>query len=292
MMNVTKRCSKCRKYQSDDNYGLKKNGSEYRTCVTCRKKQPPVSSTTLLASSTSSSSRPTNCLPGCINPNDGLHHKRCPNYIPPTHVEDNLVWKKGFLNTANKDIAKAPLVRPNTCTFSEICDTLKHYGIQVYTKNDIYIKTCSYLDFVPIIAKLKQTKSVFIYELSYPSKMAETEFCMEVLEARFKGTMSEPKLIITMFDGSDNLISTFIPYINIYKDFVYVEKLKNHRRCNICKSKTKCFRICSRCNDKYCKDCFTNYNTDRMKPCPYCKYSFTEHCDSMLRSMVSKNEIK
>ena len=167
MMNCTKYCSKCRKYKPDDNYGLKKYGTEYRTCMTCRNKQPPTSSST--TSSASSSIRPTNCLPGCVNPNDGLHHKRCPNYRPPPTSfedvlalnrgiaereeqrmrkhEDNLVWKKGFLNKPTNNVIEQPLVRPGSCTFNEICDTLKYYEFTIYTKEDVRIRYCSPLDF-------------------------------------------------------------------------------------------------------------------------------------------------
>ena len=26
--------------------------------------------------------RPPGCLPGCLNPAQGLHHRRCPNFVP------------------------------------------------------------------------------------------------------------------------------------------------------------------------------------------------------------------
>jgi len=319
MMNCTKYCSKCRKYKPDDNYGLKKNGREYRTCMTCRNTQPPTSSTTSSSSSTfsstyaSSSSRPTNCLLGCVNPNDGLYHKRCPNYRPPPTSfedvlalnrgiaereeqrtrkhEDNLVWKKRFLNKPTKNVIEPPLVRPGSCTFNEICDTLKYSGFTIYTKEDVRIRYFSPLDFDPIHTKLRRTKSIFIYELSHPKKDIEEELCEEILEMSLRGTPREPTLILLSFDESKGLTSCLIPYINIYKNFVSTEKLKNQRRCNICNLKKKCFRKCFQCNEKYCIDCFNNYHDLRMKSCPYCRYKFCDHIDYMLRSMVSKDAI-
>ena len=55
---------------------LKKNNTEYKTCLSCRNKH-----------NSQSSSSTYNCLPGCINPSQGLHHVRCPNYISPTNLD-------------------------------------------------------------------------------------------------------------------------------------------------------------------------------------------------------------
>ena len=109
---------------------------------------------------------------------------------------------------------------------------------------------------------------------------------------RFKGTLREPKIIVMSFDDeSMGLRVCLIPYINIFKDFVSTEKLENQRRCNICNHKKKCFRKCFQCQEKYCVDCFNHYHIMRMKRCPYCRYEFPNHCDSMLKGMVSKDEI-
>ena len=73
------------------------------------------------------------------------------------------------------------VIRENSCTFDEICLTLKQYGYSIYTKDDVYLMHFNFLDFLEMKHKLKHTKSVFIYQLSYPVKADEIEFCQEVL---------------------------------------------------------------------------------------------------------------
>ena len=301
-MNVTKRCSKCRKTKPGDNYGLKKNGTEYLTCMTCRKKQPPTSLP-------SSSSQFHNCLGGCVNPSDGLHHRLCPNYTPPpTNFEDvfalnraiaerneqrmheqtnmcgtsNLTWKKGFLTSKPKTEPEPSIpVIPNTCSYEEIYQTFINYGVDVYTTDDIHHKYFNHYDFFPIKLKLQTTKSVFGYQVSCPPTKSELQFCNEILSIRVN--VKRPILIVMLYTETQKLSITCTPYVNVFENFVHVDKLKNRKRCNICQEKKKCFRVCHRCNDKYCVDCFYSLHDDAMKPCPYCRYSFGDHIQAKLK---------
>jgi hypothetical protein len=38
MITYTKKCSRCRKVYNIKNFGCKKNGETYKTCMNCRKK--------------------------------------------------------------------------------------------------------------------------------------------------------------------------------------------------------------------------------------------------------------
>ena len=301
-----KRCSKCRKFKPVDNYGLKKNGVEYLTCMTCRKKQPPTS----LSADASSSSQFHNCLGGCVNPCDGLHHRLCPNYTPPqTNFEDvfalnraiserneqrtnlcrtgNLTWKKGFLISQPKTEPKPSIpVIPNTCTYDDICKTFNKYGVEVYTKDDIHHKYFNPHDFDAINLKLKTTNSVFLYHVSCPPTISELQFCDEILSIRVKSYVIRPILIVVLYTEKYQRTILCTPYVNVFENFAHVDKLKNRKRCNICQEKKKCFRVCHRCNDKYCVDCFYSLHDDAMKPCPYCRYSFGDHIDAKFKQKV------
>lgn len=290
MENVTKRCSKCRKFKPDDNYGLKKNGTEYRTCMTCRKKQPPTSA--------SASSSPSNvCLPGCVNPTAGLHHCRCPNYVSTrdtnevfetnTSNTDKFVWKKGFLNTKPKR-EPAPLtpIRTQKCTYEDIHTTLEYYGIKVYTRDDIYLRYFDPYDFEPIAQRLYHTNSVFMCQISFPPRSCEISFCAEVLRMRIPPEKIKEPLLIIKFYEDELSQKIFTPYVNVLANYVHTAKEKNRKRCTICQEKRKCFRVCHRCKDRYCVECFHNLHDKSMKPCPYCRYSFIEHIRGMFKEMI------
>ena len=290
MMNVTKRCSKCRKYKPDDNYGQKKNGTEYRTCMTCRNKQPPTPAT-------ASSNQSNVCLPGCVNPTAGLHHCQCPNYVPArnsnevletnTSNTDKFVWKKGFLNTKPETKPEPPtLVRLNTSTYKDICSTLACYGIEVYTKDDVHIRFFDQSDFMPIEYRLQSTNSVFIYQVSYPPKSCEISFCADILGCRIPPEEIKRPLLYIKFHENKLDQHLFTPYINVLANYVHTDKEKNRKRCNICQRKKKCFRVCYRCKERYCADCFYNLHDTSMKPCPYCRYSFSEHIRDMFQKML------
>jgi hypothetical protein len=239
-----------------------------------------------------------------------LHHKRCPNYKPPPTSfedvlalnrgiaereeqrmrkhEDKLVWKRGFLNHKPETEPKPPIpARAGTCTYEDICLTLNKYGVHIYTKNDVYINYFDPSDFAPTAYKLQHTNSVFLYQVSFPPKSDDIMFCYDILNIRlFPSRLKEPLLIMVYFDSDKHCNKLFTPYINVLADFVYCNKLKNHKRCNICQQKKKCFRVCHRCNDKYCVECFHNLHSETMKPCPYCRYSFKDHINAMFKLMI------
>jgi hypothetical protein len=68
MQNTQKRCSRCTKHQNIINFGFKKNGDEFKTCVRCRKKNiPEIASVDIPV----------------ITP-DFIHEKKCNTYDPLT----------------------------------------------------------------------------------------------------------------------------------------------------------------------------------------------------------------
>ena len=294
MMNVTKRCSKCRKYKPDDNYGLKKNGTEYLTCMTCRNKQPPTPASSSSSSSSQSVSDPN--LEEVFALNRGIAEREAQRtHERSSNVENSIVWKKGFLNTKPKTEPKPKIpIRTNTSTYEEICSTLKYYGIKVYTKDDIYLKDFNPFDLEPLAYKLQHTNSVFTYQVSCPPTADEISFCYEVLSIRIpRAKIKEPLLIIKYVeDKSENETNWIVtPYVNVLSNYVHTDKQKNPKRCHICQHKKKHFRVCHRCKDKYCIDCYHNLHNKYMKPCPYCRYSFQEHIEANLKEMIPDPEL-
>ena len=243
-----KKCSKCRKDKPLDNFGFKKNGTEYKTCATCR--------------ANACKNKNNTCHFLCVNPSKGLHHCKCPNFVPPSpdlqHVfalnraagereaereaernaknqnANKFAWKKGFLNTTENRRKEMPkqVIRENSCTFDEICLTLKQYGYSIYTKDDVYLMHFNFLDFLEMKHKLKHTKSIFIYQLSYPVKADEIEFCQEVLGLDdFLGN-PEPILICLLSNEKGKIVGSYLPYVNVFENYVHTTKIKNNRRCN------------------------------------------------------------
>jgi hypothetical protein len=174
-MSAMKRCSRCRKNKSTDDYGYKKNNTEYKTCLTCRDKSSSSSSSFLDVSSLYG-----NCLGGCVNPSAGLHHFRCPNYVAPPPNFDNVrraneeVAKKEFSRNVMKNGASSSedSHRISTIiyliTFPEIVRTFEGYGYKVYTMEDINPFYWDRRDFKNIAIKIANTKSVFLMYLSDP----------------------------------------------------------------------------------------------------------------------------
>ena len=290
MMNVTKRCSKCRKYKPDDNYGLKKNGTEYRTCMTCRNKQPPTP-----ASSSSSQSVSDPNLEEVFALNRGIAEREAQRTNErSSNVENSIVWKKGFLNTKPKTEHKPKTpIRTNTSTYEEICSTLEYYGIKVYTKDDIYLKYFNPFDFKPLAYKLHHKNSVFMFQLSCPPTYDEISFCEDILRIKCSSfELKEPSLLIMYNDDEEEPTKMiFTPYVNVLANYVHTDKQKNHKRCNICQQKKKRFRVCYRCNDKYCVECFHKLHDTSMKSCPYCRYSFREHIGAMFKRMIPNPKV-
>ena len=213
-----KQCSGCKKKKEVNEFGIKKNNTEYKTCIDCRNRKKSDS-----VSIASSSSVFNNCLPGCVNPSKGLHHVRCPNSISPPNLDHvyqanreigereavrnsrneassssrtvnnslqtqdhrnqtSLNWKKGFLLSNN--IQSPPTVKQkedyieNMCSFKEIYETLSGYGYKIYTKCDLDLTDYQEVvnDYFFIRRQLHLTKSVFMYELPYPSNHYDDYF--------------------------------------------------------------------------------------------------------------------
>ena len=64
---------------------------------------------------------------------------------------------------------------------------------------------------------------------------------------------------------------------NRFAKFMLKEKLKNRRMCELCCNKSKCFRICGRCDKKQCVQCFKENNKQFINDCPFCRYNFRKH---------------
>lgn len=248
MSTTTKRCSTCKKNKDVVNFGFKKNNEEYKTCTLCRTKR---------SKTTPSSGRPS--VSECVNPSNDK-------------VNDKLVWKKGFLN----NVPTEPPTK-NVDVYDGICLTLTKYGYTIYTKDDVNLTYFNSYDFASISNILKNTKSIFIFKISYPITTDDYLYCTEVLNHTPTVT-GEPYLIYISYSNekSENVVKC-LPIYDLFTGFVKTLKLKDQKRCNICQLRKKCYRSCSRCNDKYCVECYSNIHEKTMKACPYCRYNFTEH---------------
>ena len=129
----------------------------------------------------------------------------------------------------------------------------------------------------------------FIYEIQYPHNYEDDCFFNNVLSRHLPYT-EMAQLYIEIGIG-ENVHSLRIPYINVFKDFVFNIKFKHTKRCSICQLKKKCFKSCYRCCDKYCSDCFYKFNYKQIKDCPYCRYSFHEHIKFWLSILIPENHI-
>jgi len=159
----------------------------------------------------------------------------------------------------------------------------------VYTKADLNPNLYRH-GFYGIHRRLFSTKSVFIYERSYPMHPMDIDFITHVLRIRINYVHTEPLLyVVFVLNGIENNIC--IPYVNVFKDYVISVKLKNKKRCNICQLKKKCIKSCYRCCDKYCSDCFYKFNEKEIKACPYCRYTFKEHIKFWMSIVNPDNSI-
>jgi hypothetical protein len=287
-MSAMKRCSRCRKNKSTDDYGYKKNNTEYKTCLTCRDK----------SSYSSSPSLYLNCLGGCVNPSAGLHHFRCPNYVAPPNFDN--------VRRANEEVAKKELSRDvmkngasssedshristiiYLITFPEIVRTFEGYGYKVYTMEDIKPLYWDKRDFKDIAIKIANSKSVFLMYLSIPLTQKMHRICRSIFDMDIDMDDKPPSLLlgISYYNkhsyGEINI--SFLPCRNLFKNYVVDEKLKNRRRCEICNLKKKCYRICGQCKGKVCIECYNKMNSCTLAPCPYCRYSFNDHVDKELK---------
>jgi hypothetical protein len=286
-----KQCSRCRKNKSTDDYGYKKNNTEYKTCLTCRDKSSSSSSSSFL----DDSSLYLNCLGGCVNPSAGLHHFRCPNYVAPPNFEN--------VRRANEEVAKKEmsrdvvknedLYRINTIiyliTFPEIIKTFEDYGYKVYTMKDIKPFYWDKRDFKDIAMEISNSKSIFLMYLPNPLTPLMYKICGCIFEMNIDMDDRPPSLLLGISyynkhsDGEINL--SFLPCRNLFKNYIVDEKLKNRRRCEICNLKKKCYRICGQCKGKVCTECYNKMNSCKLTPCPYCRYSFNDHIDKEMKSI-------
>jgi len=306
-----KRCSCCRKGKSENEFGFKKNNSEYKTCISCRNK----------GSSSSSSSQPFNtCIPGCVNPSRGLHHVRCPNYISPTNI-DHVIQ-------ANREIAEREALRNqrNTPAWSVRLDAQIDRAVNDYFNNkkenslnwkkgfllkeeakpppEPIKQTNDYMNIICTFKDICETLNGYGYraytkrdiDLNYEPEddylnirkricCTNSFFIYEIQyphnyedDCFFNHVLSRKLPYVEMqqlyieIGVSDNVHTLRIPYVNVFKDFVINVKLKHAKRCSICQLKKKCFKSCFRCCDKYCSDCFYKFNDKQIKDCPYCRY--------------------
>ena len=62
MQQPRKRCSKCSKLKIMTDYGTKKNGGQFMTCVTCRRRYSTLKDETMNTEDTKPKKRPRRCL--------------------------------------------------------------------------------------------------------------------------------------------------------------------------------------------------------------------------------------
>ena len=138
---------------------------------------------------------------------------------------------------------------------------------------------------MPILTRIESEKVVFFFRMSYPILDRDLDFLNNVLRLDLISTYGEEEIFIIHREFKDVII-THIPCINVFKDFVKPFKLKNKKRCYICNLKKKCFRVCGKCDNKYCIECFNKINDKYLSSCPYCRYSFTGHYQNNIETMI------
>jgi len=211
----------------------------------------------------------------------------------------NIGFKKGFLlNNKHLKLYPEPMSVDkqtndyvyNICKLEDVISTLIEYGYKYYNKDDLDDEY-TYEDYCDILEHISHTKSFFIYEVSYPPCRQDFYFFNEVFQKEMPYIKMPQFYIAIRTDTNFDYNSIRLPYINVFKDFVINVRLKHNKRCSICLMKKKCFKSCFRCHDKYCSDCFNKFNDTRIKDCPYCRYSFHDHIQFWLNTLIPDNNI-
>ena len=105
---------------------------------------------------------------------------------------------------------------------------------------------------------------------------------------------------MAMINGFSGYVSAFFSYtkkichiksnaISIVNNFMASVKLKNKRRLDICCEKSKCFKVCCKCNNRICSFCFKkSKKLDRS----FCRYDLIQSIDEQCHRLgVDKNSI-
>ena len=79
------------------------------------------------------------------------------------------------------------------------------------------------------------------------------------------------KMILLSWNTGSGLLTSQIPYVNIFTGYMNEKQSVEPEFCNICFNDTYKYMECCRCKNSCCIQCFKRLKNRRI--CSYCKYS-------------------
>ena len=257
-MDNSKRCSKCKTCQPNNNFGNKTNGTEYKTCVKCRTQDKNKKNDT--DTNNNSIIKTSVCLPSCYDPFKCIHDKKCRN-----HGKQCLNIKlKPFLN------------------LHEVIYTCRMYGFKVLQLPDGVTKIpISWSDIQRCEERIdhvhhliETTKSIIVVKCNNEFNLLKDLYLDSLPDEIGQHVQKTYPCIVLNFAYKNKRVSMVLDKCNTIEHFVSFNKIQHNRKCDICLNKTKHFVNCYRCDKRYCTNCFHSLQS---LTCPFCQYDIFEH---------------
>lgn len=250
-----KKCSRCKKYKPLDNFGYKLNGSEFKTCVICRKKNINI----------------PNMQEQQEEEADLDHIEIKREEIDFDHIERNKGLKQVVFETVLSDDGEPIVIDiKNDYNMNKLIDFLEYNGYNIIEYNDeMFLDICG-------IRKLEQPyENSFIYNKL--AMLIITRYNINILLPSDNSTIS-------LINVSD---------LDMVDNFTNYQKYKNKKRCNICHLKdSKKFKCCGRCNGSMCHICFNKITEHKIYACPFCRNTMKSHIESyIIKNKIDPDEI-
>lgn len=250
--STNKRCSRCKTTKDVSNFGHKKNGDEYKTCLKCRCKN----NTTTIDNTIPLKNH--KCLVTCYDPYRCIHDSKCTNFGSSCI---NLKYKP-FLNhldivqTISSEygysVRPLPTITPSTIEEVQDCySNLELIDLAVkHTKTMCVVKYDKHHNFM---------KDIFIGTLDP--------------QTQHDANKHNP-CVIVKFRHQTNIHTLVLRNCNSFKHFFTHHKIQHMRKCNICLENSKKFMSCYRCPKRCCETCVKKFES---LTCPFCNYDILQH---------------
>ena len=245
-MTDIKRCSKCKRYRPNYNFGLKLNGAEYKTCSICRNKKFVIITDSL---------EPCNNTIELINiTNEPLHNTIEPisntihNTTEPTD-DDDLTFEE-----------KVKLHVKRGYNFNKLNNILSRLGYQVIECDDSLMET--------FLGSKDDEYDALSYLLSNQIAMI------------LAGSVD-----IAVFLPLDNYNISILNVndISIFGEYIQSIRYTHKKRCEICSEKqTRIFKQCPCCNNSLCHACYKKIHAHKVFSCPFCRHTLKDHVDNYI----------